>query len=188
MVIICTYRRSGLAPKPNPLFLGTKPTYPLNLMKISWSEICTETHTQTTIKVEKTFTRSVNKLFCGFTGQQIPENGGECGSLWNDDKTYTWGYWRVFWRTQLSRIFSLLVCCRSAITSFITSFTCTHTNISKTVSKHGKLWDVVEKPVENTNILLLTAILQVTGQPGASAGSFQQTMTACCSLTHTRIK
>ena len=31
----------------------------------------------------------------------------------------------MFWRTQLSRIFSLLVCCRPAITSFITSFTCT---------------------------------------------------------------
>lgn len=39
--------------------------------------------------------------------------------------THTWGYWRVFWRTQLSRIFSLLVCWRPAITSFITSFTCT---------------------------------------------------------------
>lgn len=38
--------------------------------------------------------------------------------------TLTSGYERVHWRTQLSKIFSLFVCCRLAMTSFMMSFTC----------------------------------------------------------------
>lgn len=46
--------------------------------------------------------------------------------------TLTSGYERVHWRTQLSKIFSLLVCCRLAMMSFIMSFTC--------MEKHQKKW------------------------------------------------
>lgn len=37
--------------------------------------------------------------------------------------TLTSGYERVHWRTQLSKIFSLFVCCRLTMTSFMMSFT-----------------------------------------------------------------
>lgn len=57
--------------------------------------------------------------------------------------TLTSGYGRVHWRTQLSKIFSLFVCCRLAMTSFMMSFT--YRNKGETrFFKFYLVWSAVE--------------------------------------------
>lgn len=54
--------------------------------------------------------------------------------------TLTSGYERVHWRTQLSKIFSLLVCCRLDMMSFMMSFT--YMNMEKHINVgEFKKWD-----------------------------------------------
>ena len=45
----------------------------------------------------------------------------------------------LHWRTQLSRIFSLLVCCRLDMMSFMMSFTCEHTHTHTHKHTHGQI-------------------------------------------------